>query len=263
MKFLRWTLIAYATLGILVYHFQDRILFRPVSLSPDHRYDFGIPHRERNIRFSESDNINIIEFPAPVRERRGLVLYYHGNRRNISWYARHVGGFHRNGYDVWMIDYPGYGKSTGRLEVDKLFAYALQMYKLARTQTSPDSMVIYGRSMGTGIAAWLASREPAHRLILETPYYSLASLVASYLPIYPWEQMIRYRIRTHEYLPDVKAPVTVFQGTDDWTVPMRNASRLKTFLKPGDEFVAIEGGSHNDLESFPAFRRKMDSVLAR
>lgn len=263
MKFLQWALIVYAALGILVYRFQDRFLFRPVALSEDHRYDFGIPHRERNLRFSETANISIVEFPAPVESRRGIVLYYHGNRRNISWYARHVGGFHRNGYDVWMIDYPGYGKSTGRLETDVLFAYALQMYRLARTQTSPDSLVIYGRSMGTGIAAWLAAREPARRLMLETPYYSLASLASTYMPLYPWDRMIRYGIRTHEYLPDVKAPVTIFQGTDDWTVPMRNAVRLKPLLKPGDEFVVIEGGGHNDLESFPVFRRKMDSVLAR
>lgn len=262
-RVLRWVVAAYAALGILIYHFQDRLFFRPVPLAPDHRYDFGIPHRERNLRFSEGAVIHIVEFPAPVESRRGIVLYYHGNRRNISWYARHVGGFHRNGYDVWMIDYPGYGKSTGPLEVDVLFAYALQMYRLARTQAPPDSIVIYGRSMGTGIAAWLASREPAGRLILETPYYSLASLGAAYLPVYPWERMIRHRIRTHEYLREVKAPVTVFQGTDDWTVPMRNASRLKPFLKPGDEFVTIEGGGHNDLESFPAFRRKMDSLLSR
>ena len=263
LRKLRWALLAYALLGIAIFLLQDRFLFRPVALSPDHRYDFGIPHRERNIRFSGSATINIVEFPAPVETRRGIVLYYHGNRRNISWYARHVGGFHRNGYDVWMIDYPGYGKSTGKLEVDVLFAYALQMYRLARTQAPPDSIVIYGRSMGTGIAAWLAAREPARRLILETPYYSLASLLSTYLPVYPWDRMIRYGIRTYEYLPDVKAPVTVFQGTDDWTVPLRNASRLKPFLKPGDEFVVIEGGSHNDLESFPDFRRKMDSVLSR
>ena len=260
---LQWALIVYALLGILVYRLQDRFFFRPVALPADHRYDFGIPYRERNLRFSDDANINIIEFPAPVAKRRGIVLYYHGNRRNISWYARHVGGFHRNGYDVWMIDYPGYGKSTGRLEVDVLFAYALQMYRLARTQVPADSLVVYGRSMGTGIAAWLAGREPARRLILETPYYSLASLAATHLPVYPWERMVRHRISTYEYLPNVKAPVTVFQGTDDWTVPLRNASRLKPFLKPGDEFVTVEGGSHNDLDSFPLFRMKLDSVLSR
>lgn len=263
LLFFQGALIAYASLGILVYSLQDRFFFRPVALSPEHRYDFGIPYLERNLRFSENANINIVEFPAPVGSRKGIVLYFHGNRRNISWYARHVGGFHRNGYDVWMIDYPGYGKSTGKLEVDVIFAYALQMYRLARTRTPPDSIVIYGRSMGTGIAAWLASREPARRLILETPYYSLASLGASYLPIYPWERMIRHSIRTHEYLADVKAPVTIFQGTDDWTVPLRNASRLKPLLKAGDEFVTIEGGGHNDLETFPEFRGKMDSLLSR
>ena len=260
---LKWSLAVYAALGILIYHLQDRFFFRPVPLAPSYRYDFGMTYRERNLPFNENANINIIEFPAPVAARRGIVLYHHGNRRNIGWYARHAGAFHRNGYDVWMIDYPGFGKSTGRLEADVLFAYALQMYRLARTQVSPDSIVIYGRSMGTGIAAWLASVEPARRLILETPYYSLASVGASLLPVYPWERMVRHRIETHSYLQGVGMPVTVFHGTADWTIPYRNAARLMAVLKPGDEFVTIEGGGHNDLEIHPLFRRKMDSVLAR
>jgi pimeloyl-ACP methyl ester carboxylesterase len=258
----RWILLAYALTGIAVYHFQDRIFFRPVAVPPGHRYDFGIPHRERNIRFRDNANLSLVEFPVAGRRRRGIVLYLHGNRSNIGWYAVHVAGFHRNGYDVWMIDYPGYGKSTGPLETEVLFAYALQMYKLARAQVPADSIVIYGKSLGTGIAAWLASRQPSGRLVLETPYYSLSSLAASRLPIFPWERMLRIRLDTWDYLRSVTAPVTVFHGTDDGVIPYRNAVRLRPLLKPGDAFVTVPGGSHRDLGRFAEYRSVMDSLLS-
>jgi pimeloyl-ACP methyl ester carboxylesterase len=262
LKAARWILLLYALTGIAVYHFQDRIFFRPVAVSLDHRYEFGIPYRERNIRFRDNANLNLVEFPVAGRNRRGIVLYLHGNRTNIGWYVEHVAGFHRNGYEVWMIDYPGYGKSTGPMESEMLFAYALQMYKLARTQVSSDSIVIYGKSLGTGIAAWLASRQPSARLILETPYYSLSSLAASRLPIFPWERMLRIRLDTWEYLSSVTVPVMIFHGTDDGMIPYRNAVRLKSLLKAGDGFVTVPGGSHRDLGRFPSYRKVVDSLLS-
>lgn len=262
LKASRWILLAYALAGIAIYHFQDRIFFRPVAFPLDHRYEFGMPYRERNIRFRDNANLNLVEFPVSGRKRRGIVLYLHGNRSNIGWYAEHVGGFHRNGYDVWMIDYPGYGKSTGPMETEMFFAYALQMYKLARTQVSSDSIVIYGKSLGTGIAAWLASRQPSARLILETPYYSLSSLAASRLPIFPWERMLRIRLDTWAYLRTISVPVTIFHGTDDGVIPYRNAERLKSQLKAGDRFVTVPGGGHRDLGRFSEYRTVMDSLLS-
>lgn len=261
LKAARWVLPAYALAGIAVYHFQDRIFFRPVAVPLDHRYEFGIPYRERNIRFRDNANLNLVEFPVAGRRRRGIVLYLHGNRNNIGWYVSHVGDFHRNGYEVWMIDYPGYGKSTGPMESDMLFAYALQMYKLARRQVPADSIVIYGKSLGTGIAAWLASRQPSARLFLETPYYSLSSLAASRLPIFPWERMLRVRLDTWAYLRNVTAPVTIFHGTDDGVIPFRNAVRLKSLLKAGDGFVTVPGGGHRDIGRFAEYRTVMDSLL--
>lgn len=262
LKAVRWILPVYALAGIAIYHFQDRIFFRPVAVPMDHRYAFGIPYRERNISFRDNANLNLVEFPVGGRQRRGIVLYLHGNQSNIGWYVEHVGGFHRNGYEVWMIDYPGYGKSTGPMESDMLFAYALQMYKLARTQVSSDSIVIYGKSLGTGIAAWLASRHPSAMLVLETPYYSLSSLAASRVPFFPWERMLRIRLDTWAYLRNISVPVTIFHGTDDGVIPYRNAERLKTVLKAGDRFVTVPRGGHRDLGRFAEYQAVMDSLLS-
>jgi pimeloyl-ACP methyl ester carboxylesterase len=259
-RWLRIALLLYAALGIAVYYFQDYFFFRPQPLDSGYRYDFGQPYREVNLAFDHLSNINIIQFTTDSTPK-GCVLYFHGNRKNVGWYAKHAPLFTRAGYEVWMIDYPGFGKSTGRLHEEVLHAYALQLYRLARKSFAADSIILYGRSMGTGIAARLASREQARQLILETPYYSFTSVAAHFLPIYPVERMIHVKLPTYQFIPQVDEPILILHGTDDGLIPLSNARRLQVLLKPGDRFVTIEGGSHNDLAAFEEFRKAIANAL--
>ena len=266
MKIFRWIkilLLAYALIGIAAYYLQDYFLFHPEPLTRSQKFDFDLPHREVNIPFDAASNLNIVQFRADSFPGglKGVVLYFHGNKKNINWYARQVPVFTGRGYEVWMIDYPGFGKSTGPLTEERLYAYAEQLYKMGRAAYGADSIIIYGKSMGTGIAAELASGRTCKMLMLETPYYSLRSLVQRYLPVYPVSRMIHYNLPTWQYLPKVIAPVVIFQGTDDGVVPYSNAVRLQPLLKSGDRFISIEGGSHNDLPNYPLFTQTLDSIL--
>lgn len=266
MKFFRWIkllLLVYALIGIAAYYLQDYFLFHPEPLARNQKFEFDQPHREVNIPYDAASNLNIVQFSADSFPGgpKGVVLYFHGNKKNINWYARQVPEFTRRGYELWMIDYPGFGKSTGPLTEERLYAYAAQLYKMARAGYGADSIIIYGKSMGTGIAAELASTRSCKLLLLETPYYSLRSLVGRYLPVYPVSRMIHYNLPTWQYLPKVLAPVVIFQGTDDGVVPYSNAVRLQPLLKAGDRFITIEGGSHNDLQEYEGYRLGLDSVL--
>jgi uncharacterized protein len=259
-KFLTWAILIYALLGIGMYYAQGYLFFRAVPVRKDHRYSFSIPYREVNLPFRADANLNIIQFETQ-KAIRGVVLYLHGNRKNIGWYAQFAPTFTDQGYEVWMLDYPGYGKSTGELTEASLYEYAEQLYKLAGSKYPADSIIIYGKSMGTGLATYLASRERCKRVILETPYYSLSSVAAYYLPVYPMEQMIKVKIPSWQYLAEVKDTVIILHGTADGVIPYSNASRLKPYLKNGDEFITIDGGSHNDLREFNLFNKKLDSLL--
>ena len=259
----RWVkvlLLIYCVVGIALYYLQDKLMLHPAPLSINEKYNFEYPHKEINIPYSSNSNINIVQFQTS-QQPRGVVLYFHGNRNNISHYARFAPEFTRNGYEVWMIDYPGFGKSTGEFSEQRLYDWALILYKLARTKYTPDSIIIFGKSMGTGIAAQLASVRDTRRLILETPYYSFPSVISQYAPIYPVNQMAHFKIPTFQYLKNVAAPISIFHGTDDRVITYRNARKLQPYLKKGDEFITIEGGSHNDLHNFPLFQQKMDSLL--
>lgn len=265
-KIFRWVKIGlaiYAILGTALFYLQEKLLFHPVAVHADSSYHFKQPFTEANILLDKDTKFNIVQFPVNDTPAKSIVLYFHGNRENVNHYAEYARNFTRNGYEVWMPDYPGFGKSTGKLTEAVLYEEALHVYKLARVKYQPQQIILYGRSMGTGIAAQLASIRDCKHLILETPYYSFTSLARLYFWMYPVNQLLHFRLRTHEYLREVTAPVTIFHGTSDGVIPYFNAKRLRTVLKPADEFVTIEGGSHNNLNNYALVQKKLDSLLRK
>lgn len=262
-KWFRTIALIYILGGVALYFLQDYILFHPVTLKRNHNYDFPEKHKDINIPINENSNLNIVQFFSTDTVTKGVILYFHGNKKNISWYAKYPPYFTKNGYEVWIIDYPGFGKSTGNFTERTLYNWADYLYSFARKRFSADSIIIYGKSMGTGIATHLASLQPCKRLILETPYYDYPSVIKHYLPIYPIDWIIHFKIPTHTYIQNVEAPITIFQGTDDRIITYNNAKSLEPFLKPGDEFVTVKDGSHNDLFKFKETVRKLDSLLSK
>ncbi|MEO7768498.1 MAG: alpha/beta fold hydrolase [Ferruginibacter sp.] len=261
---LRWIkilVLLYCIIGIAMYYLQDDILFHPRVLPRNYQYHFNVPFTEIDIPFNQTDTLNIVQFFPLDRVRKGVVIYFHGNKENISRYAKFASNFTSHGYEVWMEDYPGFGKTVGERSEKIIYQQAEQVYKLAATKYKKDSIIIYGKSLGTGIAAYVASRNDCKSLILETPYNSIPDIFGCYAFIYPTGRMITYKIPTNEYLPEVKAPITIFHGTDDWVIPYRCAAKLKDVLKPADRFITIEKGTHHNLNGFALFHQKLDSLL--
>ncbi len=264
IKWLKIILFIYFIGGIALYFFQEKILFHPVAIPQGQAYHFNTPFEELDVQEDSSTSFNIVKF-KPVNDSapKGVVIYCHGNMENNSHYAAFAPNFTKHNYEVWMMDYPGFGKSTGTISEDILYYEVLQVYKIARAKGfAPDSIIIYGKSIGTGIAAELASVRDCKRLILESPYSSIANLSEHLFFIYPVSFMLKYKIPTDEYFKKITAPITIFHGTDDGVVPFSNSEKLKALMKPGDELVPIEGGSHNNLNDFPLMKEKLDSVLS-
>jgi hypothetical protein len=263
-KLLRWLkiiIIIYCGIGIALYYLQLNFLFHPEKLDSSYQYKFETPFEEVHIAFNETDTMNMVKFFPKDTVKKGVVLYWHGNKENIGRYAKFVNVFLKQGYEVWMEDYPGYGKSTGERTEEKLYEQAMQVYKMAARKYSNDSIVLYGKSLGTGIASYVASQTNCRQLILETPYYSIPALFSCYAPIYPTQRMSTFKIPTNEYLQEIKYPITIFHGTNDGVIPYRCAKKLKTVLKPADEFITIEDGTHHNLYDFDVYQKKMDSLL--
>ena len=247
-------------IGIVLYFLQDKLIFHPQKLPADYQYQFDIPFREINLSVSDEKNLSIVQFTVPDAVRKGIVLYFHGNMKNINRYAPFAKDFIRNGYEVWMMDYPGYGKSTGKRNEKILYEDALTLYKMAISKVSAEHIVIYGKSLGTGIAAQLASVRDCKRLILETPYYSMDALAKHYFFIYPVMPMTKYAMPTYQHFEYINAPISIFHGTKDRIIPYKQARQLAE-KKPGTELITLEKGRHNNLTEFPLFQHKLDSLL--
>jgi alpha-beta hydrolase superfamily lysophospholipase len=263
-KVIRWaTAIGffYGSIGIALFYLQEKFLFHPEPLASDYVFKFNIPFEEINIAINERDTLNLIRFLPQTPTPKGVVLYFHGNTGNVMRYEKYVNNFTKHGYVVLMPDYPGFGKTTGKLTEATMNLEAKEVYKLAHSKFSADSIIVYGKSLGTGVASLIAAKYECKRLILETPYYSIPSLFSSYAPIYPTGRMSHFKFPVGEYLKEVKAPVTIFHGTSDRVVFYRNSVLLKKVLKPGDEYITIEGGGHNNLNDYALFHEKLDSVL--
>ncbi|MFM8806047.1 MAG: alpha/beta hydrolase [Sphingomonadales bacterium] len=250
-KMISLLLLVYLIGALLIYFFQETFIFRSRVLPASHQFATTLPHREITVPVNKQDTFHAVLYRPDSGVVRGLVLYFHGNRQNIGWYEKFVPYFTQYGYEVLMPDYPGYGKSKGALSEQKLYDWAGLAYQMARKRYASDSLIIYGKSLGTGVAAQLASRRDCKHLILETPYYHFSDVLQRFLPIYPMNMLLRYQLPTCQYLPFVSAPITLLHGTDDGIISVRQSRKLSTLFKPQDQLVVIEGGSHNDLYRFP------------
>lgn len=253
--------LIYCSIGIALYHLQENFLFHPVTLPQNFQFKFDVPFKEVNIPMNKTDTLNMIQFLPLDSIPKGVVLYFHGNSDNVIRYAKNAEIFTKKGYEVWMPDYPTYGKTTGELTEENMYLQAKEVYKLAHSKFSSDSIFVYGKSLGTGVASYIAAKEKCAALILETPFYSIPGLFSTYAPIYPTTRMSHFKFPVGEYLEEVTEPVLIFSGTSDKVIPYRNAAKLKKVLKKGDEFITLQNGTHNNVTSFPIFREKIDSVF--
>jgi alpha-beta hydrolase superfamily lysophospholipase len=251
--------IIYISGGIILFFIQDLLLFHPTPLAKMHQFIFNQPFEEVNIPIGKN-NLSIVKFKTDSL-RKGIVLFYHGNMHNVEHYNSYPLLFTKNGYDVWMIDYPGFGKTTGKRNETIIDEQALMMYDFAAKEMEGDSIIIYGKSIGAGVASYVAVNRKCKRLILETPYYSVDALARHYFPMYPVILLTKYSFPIYKNLQNVKSPIIFFHGTEDEVIPYKQIVRLQK-EKPTIELITIENGKHNNLRSFDLFQKKIDSLLS-
>jgi uncharacterized protein len=257
---LRLILLLYVLLLLVVYGGQRFMVFQPVSMGKATAFSFDVPFEEGFLETAPGIRINYLHFKT-MTHSKGLVLYFHGNADNLVRWGEMHHDFTSRGYEVVIPDYRGYGKSDG--EVSEVLTY-LDMQHLHQhlMQTfQPAELIIYGRSLGSGIASNLAKTVPAKLLLLETPFYNIPSVFEDQLLLIWLPFAFRYEFPNYANIPEVKCPIRIFHGTADRVVPYRNAERLKPLLKEKDRFITIEKGTHLNLNTFAIYQQELDSLL--
>ena len=258
---INWPLIAgvYAFVLIALYLLQDRFIFKPEKLSQDFVYKYDVPFRELFFDVQPNVRINGLHF---FREKpAGLVLYFHGNTRSIKGWARYAKDFYRYNYDVVLVDYRGFGKSTGTRSEHDIMNDLQFVYEKLRDTCGEQHLIVYGRSIGSGFAAKLACDNRPRYLILDAPYYNFASVVKRFLPFLPVQLVLRYELRTDKWIRKVNCHTYILHGTRDWLIPIRHSIDLQK-LSPGKiTLIRIIGGGHNNLPSFPEYHNFIRDIL--
>ena len=155
--------------------FSRFFLFQTRKIPQNFQFKYPYPFEEKKYQMEDGGTINAIHFKVP--NALGVVYYLKGNSKSIKGWGKFAQDFLGNGYDFYMIDYRGFGKSKGKRTEDILYSDAQYLYKKLCQTYQEKNMVVYGRSFGSGIAARIASWNNPKRLILDSPYYSFERLI--------------------------------------------------------------------------------------
>ena len=175
--------LLYISIGCLLYFFQEKLIFFPGRIPNDYQYNFNIPHEEIFYQTEENTRINVLKFIA--QEPKGIVLFFHGNAGTLREWGFVAQDFVSRNFDLLILDYRTYGKSEGELNEAGLHHDASFIFKELLKTYKEDQIVVYGRSLGSGIAVQLAATNNPGALILETPFFNLADVAKRVAPIYP------------------------------------------------------------------------------
>lgn len=251
--------VFYITFCVLFYFFQHFIFFRPEILDPSFKYNYPFPFKELDFETEDGGKISGIYFKVP--SSRGVVFYLKGNSRSIKGWGKFAKDFLSNGYDFVMVDYRGFGKSKGKRSQERLFNDSQFMYKWLREKYTEDQIILYGRSLGSGIAARIASWNNPRLLILDSPYYSFYYNTRRFIFWTPLKWILRYSIRTDQYIKSITCPVQIIHGTKDHLFPYKQSEMLKSLVPEKVSLVPIEGAHHNNLPDFPAYHQALYDSL--
>ena len=247
-------------LGIFIYFFQHRFFFQPEKLPPDFKFAYdNLKAEEKTVEPERGAQINYLHFQ--VDEPKGVVIYLKGNTKSIKGWGKFAIDFTRLNYEVIMMDYRGFGKSTGKRTVEAMKRDTQYIYDLVKEKYTEDKITVYGRSLGSGFAARLAAKNNPRLLILTSPLYSLLRTIHRYLPFMPAKPFLRYNIPTFHYLKNVRCPIKIIHGSDDRLVPLNTAVDLSEINPKLTRLYVILRAGHIDIHQFEEYHRVMEEIF--
>ena len=249
----------YIIVCCLLYFFQETIIFFPEKLKKDYQFQFDQSFKEKNIKTADGTILNGLLFKAD--SSRGLIFYLHGNAGSLSSWGDVAKTYTDLNYDVFLLDYRGYGKSEGKINgQSQLYEDVQTAYDELKKEYSENKIIVLGYSIGTGLASKVASTNNPRLLILQAPYYSLTDMMRHSYSIIP-TFILKYKFETSEHLKSCKMPVVIFHGDRDETIYYGSSLKLKDEFKSNDMLITLHGQAHNGITYNEDYRRELERLL--
>lgn len=251
-------LLVYLALLALLWWKQEALLFVPQTLPAEHRFERGADVHETWVDVPGA-RLNALHLQRP--RPAGVVFFLHGNGGSLDNWFVNLDFYRRANFDLFMIDYRGYGKSSGRISSEaQLHADVRLAWNSIAARYAGQTRVLFGRSLGTGLAVTLAAEIQPELTVLVSPYFSMQTLAAEH---YPWVPgaLLRYPLRSDLLLPKLRGAVLLVHGDRDRLIDASHSQRLLA-LRPQSRHVVVPGAGHNDLQGFAAYSDALAVALA-
>lgn len=255
-----YVVVVYLVISVLLYYLQDFFLFKPEKLPEDFKFSYeNQVVEEYNISTRDGATINGLHFK--VEKPKGAVLYLKGNSKSIKGWGKFAVDFTRHNYDVIMVDYRGFGKSTGRINENAIKHDLQFIYNKIKERIDEKYIILYGRSLGSGFATKLASTNNPRMLILDAPYYSLVNVTKRYMPFMPLSVILKYPMPTYKWLKYVDCPVHIIHGTNDKLIPFNSSVKLSKIKPNSTRLWPIIDGGHKNLNNFETYHKILSEII--
>jgi len=259
------TVVLGVTIGLwaLLYFAQDRLIFyaQPAPDRLPHAADLAI----NEVRIATFDGLSLRGWLAkPVAaatERLPLAIYFGGNAEEVSYMASSAGHF--PGWSLLAVNYRGYGGNPGSPSESALFADALALrdWAVLRTDVDAARIVAFGRSLGSGVAVYLAAKRPLAGVVLVTPYDSFRAVAQRHYPYVPVSLLLKHDFDSIGRAPGISVPVLMLAAQRDDVVPLAHAQALFAKWRGPKTWREFAGAGHNDLDADPAFWSEIATFL--
>jgi alpha-beta hydrolase superfamily lysophospholipase len=237
----------------------EQQLFPGAKLDKNFHVNFPGNVSELSVRAKDGTKLSGLLFKSD--QTKGLIFYLHGSHGALDTWGKIASFYTALNYDVFMLDYRGYGKTDGKVTSEaQLYSDVQAAFDQMNLDYSQRSIVIIGQSLGTGPAAMLAANNKPRALILQAPYYSIADWIHNVAPGADTSNL-KYQFRTYEYLPKTKAPVIIFHGDADDAVYYGSSEKLSSSFKLVDKLFILKGEGHNDFTKNAEYLEKLKDVL--
>ncbi len=254
-------------LGIFGYYhlMQEKLIFGAVELDKDYEYSFKTPFEEVNLTMKNGDTVNAIHFFN--ENPKGVIYYLHGQGENLSHWGNRAEEYVSYGYDVFVIDYRGFGKSTKNLSEINLMKDAMAGYKYLKKRYNEKDIIVHGVSLGTAMASHLVAQHSPKMCILVSPYYNMIETAHYNKPILPrfvLKVILKYHLRTDTWIAKAKCPLYIFHGTEDRLIPYSQSEMIMTKLadtKVDHTLFTLEGCGHNSLHRNETYINEVQVLL--
>ena len=258
--------LVYMAFSAVLFFSQDSMLFLPnipgreLTATPKH---IGLNYEP--VKITTADGETLDSWFIPAQQARGALLFFHGNAGNISHRLDSIRIFNDLALNVLIVDYRGYGQSTGKPSEQGVYrdAEAAWEYLVQKRAILPQHVILFGRSLGGSVATWLAARKQPGALIVESTFTSAPDIGAKLYPWLPVRLLARLDFNTKHNLSSVQSPLLVIHSRDDEIIPFAHGQANFTAANPPKDFLELRGG-HNDgfLASEKVYIEGLDAFIS-